>query len=132
MIAMRRLGCARSFSHLIDASGRLDLHHTDDDRASAGLIGDDWDHHFPDRDRTEGRPPGRIPRSQCNSSHDRGTFGERSWPRSPWIDGPRLPKIVAINRRPRPDQMARQIGQKISFKKPCIFPLKMNFDQFVK
>ena len=63
VIAMRRLGCARSFSHLIDASGRLDLHHTDDDRASAGLIGDDWDHHFPDRDRTEGRPRGRIPRS---------------------------------------------------------------------
>ena len=52
VIVIRRPGCARSFSHFIDASGRLDLHRTDDDRASASLIGDDRDHHLPDRDRT--------------------------------------------------------------------------------
>ena len=87
VIAIRRPGCARSFSHLIDASGRLDLHRTDDDPASAGLIGDDQDHHLPDRDRTAGRLRGRIPRSRCDqtaivvrSSRDSGTFGERSWP----------------------------------------------------
>ena len=54
VIAIRRPGCARSFSHLIDASRRLDLHRTDNNRASAGLIGDDRDHHLPDRDRTAG------------------------------------------------------------------------------
>ena len=120
VIAIRRPGCARSFSHLSDASGRLDLHRTDDDRPSAG---DDRDHHLPDRDQTPGRLRGRIPRLRCNqtaiavrSSHDRGTFGEKSWPRSPRIDGPCLPTIVAINRRPRPDQMAEKIGPQ--------FPLK--------
>ena len=66
VIAITRPGCARSFSHLIDASGRLDLHRTDDDRASVDLIGDDRDHHLPDRDRTAGRLRGRIPRSQCD------------------------------------------------------------------
>ena len=66
VIAIRRPGCARSFSHLINTSRRLDLHRTDDDRASAGLIGDDRDHHLPDRDLTAGRLRGRIPRSQCD------------------------------------------------------------------
>ena len=61
VIAIRRPGCTRSFSHLIDASGRLDLHRTDDDRASAGLIGNNRDHHLPDHDRTAGRLCGRIP-----------------------------------------------------------------------
>ena len=128
MIAIRRPGCTRSFSHLIDASGRLDLHRTDDDRASAGLIGDDRDHHLPDRDRMAGRLRGRIPRSRCDrtaiavrSSRDRGIFGERSWPQSPRIDGPRLPTIVAINRRPRPDQMPQKSGQKFPLK-ACILP----------
>ena len=68
VIAIKRPECARSFSHFIDASGRLDLHRTDDDRALAGLIGDDRDHHLPDRDRTVERLRGRIPRSR----RDRG------------------------------------------------------------
>ena len=61
VIAIRRQGCARSFSHFIDASGRLDLHRTDGDHASAGLIGDDRDHQLPDHDRTAERLRGRIP-----------------------------------------------------------------------
>ena len=60
VIGIRRPGCARSSSHFIDASGRFDLHHTDDDRASAGLVGDDRDHHLPDRDRTAQMFRGRI------------------------------------------------------------------------
>ena len=60
VIAIRRPRCARSFSHFIDASGRLDLHRMDDDRASVGLIGDDRDHHLPDRDRTAKRLRGRT------------------------------------------------------------------------
>ena len=60
MIVIRRPGCARSFSHFIDASGRLDLHRTDDDRASASLIGDDRDHDLPDRDRTVTRRDRKV------------------------------------------------------------------------
>ena len=54
-------GCSRSFSHLSDVYGRLDPHRTDDDRASAGLIDNDRDHHLPDLDRTAGRRRGGIP-----------------------------------------------------------------------
>ena len=43
-IAIRRPGCSRFFSHLSDASGWLDPHRTDDDRASPSLISDDRDH----------------------------------------------------------------------------------------
>ena len=64
MITIRRLGCSRSFSHLSNASRRLDPHRTDDDCASASLIDDDRDHHLPDLDRTAGRFRGRIPRSR--------------------------------------------------------------------
>ena len=67
----------------------------DDDRASAGLIGDDQDHHLLDRDRMAGRLHGSIPRSRCDRAaimaplerdrgHDRrGLMGHacrRSWP----------------------------------------------------
>ena len=96
-----------SFSHFIDASGRLDLHRMDDDRASAGLIGDDRDHHLTDHDRTAERLRGRIPRSRRdrghnqsrsrlfhhgiiptiikrrpmeNQDHDRGPIAAQSWP----------------------------------------------------
>ena len=134
MIAIRRPRCVRSFSHFFDASGRLDLHRTDDDRASAGLIGDDRDHHLHDRDRTTGRLRGRIPRSRCHQtaivvrlSHDRGTFKERSWPRLPRIDEPQLPTIVAINRRPRPDQMPLKIGPNFPFKSMYFPSYVLNF-----
>ena len=85
IIAIRRPGCARSSSHFIDASGRFVLHRTDDDRTSAGLIGDDRDHHLPDHDRTAQMFCGRIPRSQCDriviaarSRRDRGQNQPRS------------------------------------------------------
>ena len=68
VIAIRRQGCTRSFSHFIDSSGRLDLHCTDDDRASTGLIGDDRDHHLLDPDRTAERIRGRIPRLRCDQT----------------------------------------------------------------
>ena len=42
--AIRQPRCSRSFSHLSDASGWLDPHRTDDDRASTSLIGNDRDH----------------------------------------------------------------------------------------
>ena len=95
VIAIRRPGCAQPLSHFIDASGRLDLHRTDDDRASASLISDDRDHHLPDRDRTVERFRGRILRSRRDRAaivaplerdrgHDhRGLMGHacrRSWP----------------------------------------------------
>ena len=64
IITIRRPGCARSSSHFINASGRFNLHRTDNDRASASLIGDDRDHHLPDRDRTVQMFHGRIPRSR--------------------------------------------------------------------
>ena len=98
MIAIRRPGCSRFFSHHSDASGRLDPHRTDDDRASAGLIGDDRDHHLPDLDRTAGRLRGRIPRSRC----DRAT-------------------IVAhlAHLEPRPDQMPLEIVIPSPFRLDC-------------
>ena len=43
-IAIRRPGCFRFSADLSDASGWLDPHRTDDDRASTSLIGDDQDH----------------------------------------------------------------------------------------
>ena len=86
VIAIKRPGCARSFSDFIDASGQLDLHRPDNNQASAGLIGDDRDHHLSDRDHTEERLCGRIPRSRCNctaialrSRRDRGKNQPRSW-----------------------------------------------------
>ena len=85
----------RSLSHLGDTwkrAGRLDLHRTDDDRASAGLIGDDRDHHLPDHDRTSERLRGRIPRSRFDRdaivakiNRDHGSFITESSPRS-WND----------------------------------------------
>ena len=73
VIAIRRPGCVRSFSHFIDAFGRLDLHRTDDDRTSAGLIGDDQDYDLPDCDRTAER---------LRSRRDHGSIVTRSWPKS--------------------------------------------------
>ena len=78
IITIRRPRCARSSSHFIDASGWFDLHRTDDDRASAGLISDDQDHHLPDRDRMALMFCGRIPRSQC----DHTAIVMRSWAKS--------------------------------------------------
>ena len=89
MIAIRRPGCTRSSSHFIDASGRFDMHHTDDDRASEALISDDRDHHLPNRDRTAQMFCGRIPRSRFDRdtivakiNRDHGSFITESSPRA--------------------------------------------------
>ena len=125
-IAIRRPGCSRSFAHLSDASGWLDPHRTDDDRASTRLIGDDQDHPL-----TWSPSDGRR---RMNKNHDRGAIVAR-WRRD---RGPIMPRswllwgeikptiitvIVAIISTTWPHRMALKIGPK--------FPLKAMYSPFL-
>ena len=105
VITIRRPGCARSFSHLVDASGQLDLHRTDIDRRTrirgprsrrTILIGRSrcvvalahregfWSARFPsDGRRKRGtwhhhNQAAKIGRQRKIATHDRSSIGPRS------------------------------------------------------